>query len=63
MSNVLTDEEVERLIVLGRGIKAGLECDANGTGFPCRTDRLMSVMQMKEYLTIHGIQVIDEREE
>ena len=51
--NILTDEEIERLVVLGENIQAGLSCDINEEGFPCRTDRLSAVQSMKEYLLIH----------
>ena len=59
-NNILTDEEIERLVVLGKDIQVGLSCDANGTGLPCRTDRLSSVELMKEYLSIHDIEIKDK---
>ena len=59
-NNILTDEEIGRLVVLGKDIQVGLSCDANGTGFPCRTDRLSSVELMKEYLSIHDIEIKDK---
>ena len=59
-NNILTDEEIERLVVLGEDIQVGLSCDANGTGLPCRTDRLSSVELMKEYLSIHDIEIKDK---
>ena len=51
--DILTDEEIERLIILGEIIQANLSCDINGEGLPCRTDRLSAVQLMKEYLSIH----------
>ena len=59
-NNILTDEEIERLVVLGKNIEAGLSCDVNGTGLPCRTDRLSVVQSMKEYLSIHDIEIKDK---
>jgi|TARA_B100001971_G_scaffold120303_1_gene110772 hypothetical protein len=59
--NILTDEDIERLIVLGKDIQADLSCDLNCTGFPCRTDRLSAVEFMKEYLSIHDIEIKDNR--
>ena len=59
-NNILTDEEIERLVVIGEDIQVGLSCDANGTGLPCRTDRLSSVDLMKEYLSIHDIEIKDK---
>ena len=51
--NILTDEEVEQLVVLGKYIQANLSCNINGGSLPCRTDRLSAVQSMKEYLLIH----------
>ena len=59
-NNILTDEEIERLVVIGEDIQAGLSCDVNGTGLPCRTDRLSVVQSMKEYLSIHDIEIKDK---
>ena len=53
MTNTLTNNEQEELFRLGKDIQAGLSCDANGTGIPCRTDRLDAVSNMKRYLEIH----------
>lgn len=53
LSDVLSDKEMKRLAQLGKGIRLGLECDINGHGVPCRTDRLDVVEKMKEYLEIH----------
>ena len=52
-SNILSNQEQEELFRLGEDIQAGLSCDANGTGIPCRTDRLDAVSNMKRYLEIH----------
>ena len=60
MSNTLTNQEQEELFRLGEDIQAGLSCDANGTGLPCRTDRLDAVSNMKRYLEIHNYSVIDK---
>ena len=60
MSNTLTNQEQEELFRLGEDIQAGLSCDANGTGLPCRTDRLSAVENMKRYLEIHNYTVIDK---
>ncbi len=60
MSNTLTNNEQEELFRLGKDIQAGLSCDANGTGLPCRTDRLDAVSNMKRYLEIHNYTIIDK---
>ena len=52
-TDVLNAQEQEELFRLGEDIQAGLSCDANGTGIPCRTDRLDAVSNMKRYLEIH----------
>ena len=57
--NILTDEEIKRLIYLGKNIRLNLSCNINGTGFPCRSDRLSAVRLMKKYLIIHS-ERIDE---
>jgi hypothetical protein len=57
--NILTDEEIKRLIYLGKNIRLNLSCNINGTGFPCRSDRLSAVKLMKKYLIIHS-ERIDE---
>lgn len=62
MSETLTDKESERLIELGRDIRESLSCNANGTGLPCRTDRLEAVESMKEYLLIHNVEVKHEQQ-
>lgn len=57
--SALTDTEVDRLVEIGEKIRFGLECDANGSGLPCRTDRLAVVELMIEYLQIHDYMVVD----
>ena len=52
-NNTLTKQEQEELFRLGEDIQAGLSCDVNGTGIPCRTDRLDAVENMKRYLEIN----------
>ena len=52
--SLLTAQEQEELFRLGDDIQKGLSCDANGTGIPCRTDRLDAVENMKRYLEIHN---------
>ena len=54
MSNVLNDEELNRLIELGKDIKGTLlNGDPNGHGYPSRTNRLALLDMFKEYLEIH----------
>ena len=48
------------LAELGKRIVVGLECDANGSGVPCRSDRLAVVQDMKLYLEIHDYTVGDK---
>ena len=55
--NLLTAQEQEELFRLGEDIQKDLSCDANGTGIPCRTDRLSAVANMKRYLEIHNYKV------
>ena len=55
--NLLTAQEQEELFRLGDDIQKDLSCDANGTGIPCRTDRLSAVANMKRYLEIHDYDV------
>ena len=55
MTDTLNKKEIKMLIELGKKIQLGLDCDINGTGLPCRTDRLASVRYMIEYLYIHNI--------
>ena len=52
--NKLNDAEMTQLVELGKAIQLDLSCDANGTGLPCRTDRLYAVRLMRRYLEIHN---------
>jgi len=52
-NDILTDEDIHRLAILGQNIMATLSCDINGKGFPCHTDRMESIKLMKEYISIH----------
>ena len=61
MTDTLTNQEQEELFRLGEDIQAGLSCDANGTGEPCRTDRLDAVSNMKRYLEIHNYDVTEQK--
>lgn len=54
---ILTDKQVQKLIDLGPKIIGGLECDINGEGLPCRTDRLYAVDNMIKYVKLHGYKV------
>jgi len=60
MSDTLTNKDIDQLIDCGKAIQEDLGCDANGTGLPCRTDRLSAVESMVEYLEIHGMKVVRE---
>ena len=53
----LSEKEIAELVELGKSIVLGLECNVNGTGLPCRTDRLHTVELMKEYLVIHDYKI------
>lgn len=55
----LTDADMVELVELGKRIVLGLECDANGSGVPCRSDRIGAVLDMKRYLEIHDYTVVD----
>ena len=59
----LTYKEVIRLGELTRDINKSLSCKLKLTeeGLPylCRTDRLEAVKDMKEFLKIHGYDVVD----
>ena len=57
--SILNSQEQEELFRLGDDIQKDLSCDANGTGIPCRTDRLEAVSNMKRYLEIHGYKIKD----
>ena len=56
-TDILNAKEQEELVKLGDNIQKDLSCDANGTGLPCRTDRLEAVSNMKRYLEIHDYDV------
>ena len=60
MADTLSNKEIDKLVKLGGDIQLDLGCDANGTGLPCRTDRLSAVESMKKYLEIHNYTVIDK---
>ena len=53
MPNTLSDADLTELAVLGKQLITSLSCDANGNGYPCRTDRLAAVADMKRYLELH----------
>jgi len=55
--SLLTAQDQEELVKIGDNIQKDLSCDANGTGLPCRTDRLEAVSNMKRYLEIHNYDV------
>jgi hypothetical protein len=57
MSDVLNSTEIKSLKDLGEKIQQDLACDLNGTGLPCRTDRLEAVENMIKYISIHGYRV------
>ena len=61
MSDVLNNNEVKKLIKLGKVIKKGLSCDINGKGLPCRSDRLQVVKDMIKYLELHDYSIIAEK--
>jgi len=58
----LTDSDMTELAKLGKLIQLGLSCDANGSGVPCRTDRLDAVGNMLEYLRLHDYTITNEEE-
>jgi len=39
-------------------IKGSLDCNANGTGLPCRTDRLFAVNMMDKMLKLYAYEEI-----
>lgn len=57
MSDTLNNTEINSLKELGEKIQMDLSCDLNGTGLPCRTDRLEAVSNMIKYISIHGYKV------
>ena len=60
-TDILNAQEQEELFRLGDDIQKDLSCDANGTGLPCRTDRLDAVSNMKRYLEIHNYDVTEQK--
>ena len=61
MSDTLSNKEIDKLVKLGGDIQQDLSCDANGTGLPCRTDRLEAIKNMKRYLEIHNYEVSEKK--
>ena len=57
MADTLNNAEIESLRELGEKIQQDLSCDLNGTGLPCRTDRLEAVENMIKYISIHGYKI------
>ena len=57
MSDTLSNKEIDKLVKLGGDIQQDLSCDANGTGLPCRTDRLEAIKNMKNVLEIHNYEI------
>ena len=57
MSDTLNKKEIKMLIELGKKIQLGLGCDINGTGLPCRHDRLSVVDDMIKYIMTHNYKV------
>ena len=55
----LTKKEMKDLVEIGKAIRSALECDVNGQGLPCRTDRLDAVRSMIHYLKIHDYGIFD----
>ena len=53
MPNTLSDAELAELAELRKHLITSLSCDANGNGYPCRTDRLAAVAAMRRYLELH----------
>ena len=58
INKTITDKDIKELARLGKSIRLGFECDVNGHGIPCRTDRFTVVEAMKGYLEIHDLEVI-----
>ena len=52
--------DIEREAHIGSFIHDTLECDINGQGIPCRTDRLFAVDLMIHYIQLHGYNVYNE---
>jgi len=62
MGRALSDIEQKWIVELGETIRRTLMCDANGTGLPCRTDRLDAVEHMIEYVRLHNYEVTHKEE-
>jgi len=62
MSDTLNKKEMKQLAKLGKNIIVSLECDINGQGIPCRSDRLQAVKDMIEYLKIHDLRIYETDE-
>jgi len=56
-SYTLTEKDFEELAELGKNIYYSLECDIQGRGVPCRSDRWAAVAFMARYLEVHGYEV------
>ena len=56
-SKTLSEKDVEELAELGKNIYLSLECNIQGRGVPCRTDRWAAVSFMARYLEVHGYEV------
>ena len=55
----MDDVDIERVAHIGSFIHDTLECDINGQGIPCRTDRLFAVDLMIHYIQLHGYDVYE----
>ena len=53
-----SDQYKTALSDLATYIKGSLDCNANGTGLPCRTDRLFAVNMMDKTLKLSGYEEI-----
>jgi len=49
-----SDQYKSALSEVAHYIKGSLDCNANGTGIPCRTDRLTAVTMMTKLLKLSG---------
>ena len=56
-SKTLSEKDFAELAELGKNIYLSLECDIQGRGVPCRTDRWAAVSFMARYLEVHGYDV------
>ena len=53
-----SDQYKSALSEVAHYIKGSLDCNANGTGLPCRTDRLTAVTMMTKLLKLSGYEEI-----